>query len=785
MPKIVRTRVEFEGEVRERMAVVVEDQVLPWSAREKLDIVGRPHPRVGGRQIVTGGATYTADVQIPGMLHCKIRRSPLPHAEVLLIDTAEAQTLFGVRGVLTHANAPRIRWFGNSFLFDRFVRFEGDEVAAVAADSEGIAEDALDLIHVRYRELPFVVDPEQAMKPDAPRVHKEGNVIGGPEGDVYERGNLEEGFARSNHVFSERYETQAAVHNCLEPHCCVAMWNGDELVLWTSTQHAYGVRDGVAAALGLPLHKVRVICEFMGAGFGSKQGAGKHEVIAALLAKMTERPVRLYPSRREENLAGGVRHPTIQYLRAGVRRDGKLMALHLRSIANVGAYGTDSSEVGGPVRELYDCANVRTEQFAVYTNAGPAAAFRAPGYVEGMFALESMMDQIAYSLSMDPLQLRLVNYARKDPVRGATYSSKPLDEAYRTGAKMAGWNLRAKAQQMGARRRGLGMASQIWGGGGGPPAYAIIRLNSDGTADLVTGTQDIGTGTKTVLVQIAAEELGLKAEDIRITVGDTLAGPYAPVSAGSMTVPSMGPAVRAAAKSAREELLSLASTLMQVSAASLSIRNGIITSTTPSKTVAVSDVTRRIGDFMIVGKGARGPNPSNVKVRTFGAQFAEVEVDVETGDVTVTRVVAVHDFGRIINPLTSGSQIEGGIVQGIGFALMEERFVDPESGTSLNANLEAYKIPTMLDIPIIEHALLDRPDESCNSIGSKGAGEPPIIPTAAAIANAVYDAAGVRVRSLPITREKILEEIGKLKLQPKLGSEAPGPAQKRRRPLRG
>ncbi|MBI2952695.1 MAG: xanthine dehydrogenase family protein molybdopterin-binding subunit [Chloroflexi bacterium] len=759
MPRIVRTKVEFEGEVRERMAVVEEDHITPWGSGTPLRIVGRSYPRTGGVEVVTGKATYTADVQLPGMLYCRIMRSPHPHAEIASIDYVKAESMSGVRAVLCHANAPGIRWFGDSLLFDRILRYEGEEVAAVAADDEEIADGALSLIRVRYRELPFVVEAEEAMKPGAVQIHPGGNIVGGPDGEVYRRGNVREGFAKADLVVEERYETPAAVHNCLEPHCCVAMWAGDELVLWDSTQHVYGIRNEVAATLGLPLNKVRVISEFIGGGFGCKQGVGKHEIIAALLAKMTGRPVKLALSRRAENLAGGVRHPTIQYLKAGVRRDGTLMALQLRSIANIGAYGMGGSEVGGPIRELYRCPNVLTEQIAIHTNLGPATAFRAPGYMEGMYGLESMMDQIARGLGIDPLQFRLLNYAEKDPMRGVSYSSKHLDKAYRTGASIIGWESRPGGQNAGARRRGFGMASQVWGGGGGPPAYAIVRLNADGTADVLTGTQDIGTGTKTVLSQIAAEELGFKVEDVRVTIGDSRAGPYAPVSAGSMTVPSMGPAVRAAARSAREQLLNLAADLLRVLATELSVKEGKIKSTARPREVAVGEITGRIGDFMIIGQGARGPNPSDAKVRTFGAQFAEVEVDVETGDVTVLRVAAVHDFGRVINPLTLGNQVEGGIVQGTGFALMEERIVDSPTGKALNANLEAYKVPTMLDVPSIESHPIDLPDEICNSIGAKGAGEPPIIPTAPAIANAVFDATGIRIRSLPITRDKLLEEI--------------------------
>lgn len=327
MPKIVRTKVEFEGEVHERTAVLEEEQIPAWGAGEQLSVVGHSHPRVGGEQVVGGAASYTADIQLPGMLHCRVLRSPHPHAEIESLDYEQAAAAPGVRGVLTRVNTPAIRWFGSSWLFDRTLRYEGDEVVALAADDEDAAEDALDLVAVQYRELPFVLDAEEAMKPGAPSVHRSGNIVGGRQGEVYKRGSVEQGFAQSDLVLEERYETQAAVHNCLEPHCCVALWEADELTLWDSTQHVYGVRGQIAGVLGLPLHKVRVICTFMGGGFGSKQGLGKHAVIAALLARMTGRPVKLVLSRREENLAGGLRHATVQHLRAGVRHDGRLMAL--------------------------------------------------------------------------------------------------------------------------------------------------------------------------------------------------------------------------------------------------------------------------------------------------------------------------------------------------------------------------------------------------------------------------------------------------------------------------
>jgi len=485
-------------------------------------------------------------------------------------------------------------------------------------------------------------------------------------------------------------------------------------------------------------------------------------VIAALGARMTGRPVKIILDRHEENLAAGNRPSGVQRLKIGAKRDGTLTALELKAIVAAGAYCLWPPSVGGPARELYLCPNVRTEQYTVFTNTGPLSAFRAPGYVEGTFALESLIDELAQELGMDPLELRLKNYAEYDQTTGRPYSTKGLRECYERGAKLFGWNLKKNSETGGRFRRGVGMASQIWSGNGMPPAYAFVKINPDGTATVITGTQDIGTGTKTVLAQIAAEELGLTLEKISVEIGDTQTGPYAPLSAGSMTVASVGPAVRLAAHEACQQLLDVAAQVLEVPRESLTIADGLLHSSALPKPVAVHEVLKNLENFMIIGRGARAPNPEDVTVNTFGAQFAEVLVDTETGEVKVERIVAVHDSGRVINPLTLSSQIEGGIIQGLGYALFEQRVLDRDTGIVVNDNLENYKVPTALDIPKIVLEMVDRPDPKANNLGAKGVGEPPIIPTAAAIANAVTNALGVRIYELPITRERVLKALEKV-----------------------
>jgi xanthine dehydrogenase YagR molybdenum-binding subunit len=414
----------------------------------------------------------------------------------------------------------------------------------------------------------------------------------------------------------------------------------------------------------------------------------------------------------------------------------------------------------GPSRMMYRCPNVSTENTGVYTNLGPTKAFRAPGFVEGMVGLEAAMDELANALRMDPLELRRKNIPEIDQLEEKPFSSFPIDECYRRGAAAIGWERRTKpgVPTTGRYRRGIGMSSQIWWGGGGPPAYAEMLLNSDGTATVMTGTQDLGTGVRTILAQVAAEEFGLTLDQVSVTIGDTLQGPFGPGSGGSVTTGSMTPAVRGAANDLRNTLCNIVAQMLDVPEAELEIRGGTIYRRDDALT-SVREIMEKLGDVMLTGKGSRGPNPDDVSVVTSGAQFAEVEVDTVTGRVKVLKVVAAHDSGRIMNPQTFNSQIYGGIIQGLGYALTEQRIVDAGRGAVLNPDLEFYKIPTIADVPPIENILIDIPDVRANTTGAKGAGEPGIIPTAAAIANAVANALGVRVTDLPITPARVLDVL--------------------------
>jgi CO/xanthine dehydrogenase Mo-binding subunit len=580
------------GEGESEYAVVEAAGLGRWGPDAPLSVVGKPLPRVEGAEKVTGRARYAYDVRLPGLLYAAVLRSPHPHARVTSVDASAAEALPGVRAVVHRGNTPAMKWYEESFLFDPTARFVGDEVAAVAADSEEVAADALRLIRVAYEPRRHVLDVASALATGAPKLHRNSNRVGEPK--VYSRGDVAAALARADLVVDETYESHTALHNCMEPHGCTASWQGDELVIWDSTQAIFDVRKEVAAKLKLPLHNVRVIKQYMGGGFGSKQIAWKHTVLASLLSRRSGRPVQLMLDREAENLAVGNRNATRQRVRLGARNDGTLVAIAAEIHQQVGAYmvGGEGANVSGPYQRLYRCPNVRTEQSGVYTNTGPAVAFRAPGFVEGAWALEQAIDELAGQLGMDPLALRLKNYAREDQQKGRPYTTPDsLRLCYEGAAQAFGWEKRRKPTGDGPKRRGFGVAAHDWGGSGYPPGYAWVKINADGSVEVVTGTQDIGTGTRTALTQVAAEELGVPVERVRLHLGDTAYGPYAPTSAGSATLATIGPAVRHAAAGARKQLLEAASPMLEAAPERLRVEQGeVVVADRPSRRIPVDAV---------------------------------------------------------------------------------------------------------------------------------------------------------------------------------------------------
>jgi xanthine dehydrogenase YagR molybdenum-binding subunit len=741
----------------------------PWGDTR---VVGKPRPRVDAYERLSGTAVYPADIVLPRMIYGAILRSPHPHANVTAVDTSKARTMPGVHAVISADDIPgslepHTRTMQNQVFLSR-CRYEGEPVAAVAAETPYQAVDAIRAIDVTYEVLPFVADERRALEPGAAQVHDQGNQV--MPTINYRRGDVERGFADADIVLEEDYRCECEIHTPMELHGCVARWDGDSLTVWESTQGVYNVQTQVAAALGMPLSRVRVIGEYMGGGFGAKLGAGKYTVIASLLAKETARPVKVTLTREETYLTVGNRPPSNMRLKAGVKRDGTLTALEFVGSGSGGAYRAGGvSLLDYLVKDLYLCPNVRTELTDIYINAGPSRPFRAPGHPQCSWALEQMMDALAHEISMDPIQLRLRNVPTVSQAREGSppYTTTGLAQCLQEGATTFGWEETrdeiARTRNGGHVRRGVGMAAALWAaGGGGPPCTVVVKLFSDGSVNLNMGASDIGTGTKTVMAMVVAEELGVDPDDVQIAHADTGTTQYASASGGSKTIPTESPTVRAAALDVKRQLLELAAEELEVDVATLRLEDGnVVSSADPSKTTPI----RRLRSFArrrsITGVGYRGPNPSDKAVTPFAAQFCEVEVNTMSGEITILRFLGAHDSGRVMNRLTYQNQVFGGITMGIGFAMTEERVLDvDQTGKLANKNWHDYKLPTALDVPADMTCVpIDVPDPEANIAGAKGIGEPATIPTGAAIANAVYDAIGVRLTATPMTPAHVVDAL--------------------------
>jgi CO/xanthine dehydrogenase Mo-binding subunit len=759
MPKrFVTTKVEVEGREETKIVELPSREPQPWDEDAQLRIVGQRIARMDALEKVTGEARFTADVELPGMLYAALLRVPIPRGRVTRLDLGPALRLDGVRGAISIDDAPDVKLDGVR-LFDRAIHYANQPIAAVCADTQEIAERALHAIACDIEPEPFLLTATEALAPDAIRIRPHGNhPRSSPR--VSSRGDVDAGLRAAEVIVSREYRTPVALHTALEPHGAVAEWSGGFLTVWESTQGIFMTRSDLAGAFDIPLSQVRVIKNYMGGGFGAKNGASHATYAAATLAKLVGRPVRCVLDREGEQTDTGNRPATTQRVTLGAKRDGTLTAITLDADVALGIGGW----LGGPAKiyhEMYTCENVHTTERFAFVNTSPMTSFRAPGHTEGAFGLECAMDVLARELGVDPLELRRRNYAERDQDKGRVYSNKRLDECYAQGAQRFGWDRSraSKRSSTGRTRRGVGMASITWGAGGGPPAYATVRLNRDGSIEVLTGSQDLGTGARTVMAQIAAEVLGAKITDVRTILGDTERLPFTSNSWGSMTTASVGPAVRVAAEEARESLFEAAAGMMDTTASDLESHESEIHAKSNDKCLTFGEVCEKLGDVMIMGQGSRGPNPEKTAIAAFAAQFAEVEVDTETGNVRVLRIVSAHDSGRIINPTLAESQLEGGIIQGIGYALFEERILDGRLGVPLNPTMHDYKVPTIADVPSIEAFCVEATDPVANHTGAKGLAEPPIIGTAPAIANAVADALGVEVLEIPLTPWRVLEAI--------------------------
>ncbi|HET6437954.1 MAG TPA: xanthine dehydrogenase family protein molybdopterin-binding subunit [Anaeromyxobacter sp.] len=744
----------------------------PWPPNDGLAVVGKPTPRIEAKQIVTGRARYTADVQLRGMLYARRIVSTIPHGRVLAIDTSRAEALPGVKAIhlmertydgprlRDPAAEPPSRW--------PTVRYVGQPLGAIAATTPEAAEEAVRLVEVRYEPLPFVLEPDAALADGAPLVYpgEVETVAAGTAAPVPMRGNqrgptrvargdLERGFAEAELVVEGTFATQVQTHCSLETHGVVASWDDGQLEIHASTQAVTGFRRDMAQLLGIPPERIRVRAEYVGGGFGSKLATGGYAVLAAELSRKAERPVRLMLDRAEEQVSTGNRPGARQRLRIGARRDGTLTAVQLESFGSAGV-GTGAG-VGRAAGWMYACPNFLSEQSDVFVNAGPGSPFRAPGEPLGVFALEQLIDELAERLSLDPLELR-DRIDTRDDAAGAQHRVER-----RIGAEKAGWARRhAPGADPGPVKRGLGVAQALWPRIVIMPAACEVAVSRSGRVELRSAAQDIGTGTRTVLAQVVAEELGLSAHQVVVRIGDSDLPP-APLSGGSNLTGSLTPAARTAARQVGERLLSVAAKALRVDPAELALEHGGIVTRKDSRAVmAFAEAASRLGSGGLLVRGERkedyGFSGQGLRGAIGGVQFAEVAVDMETGVVKVERVVAVQDCGRPVNPLGLENQLNGGILQGISWALYEDRVLDAGTGRMLNDDLEAYRLVGPREVPRIEVHFIEE-YRARSSTDAGGIAEPANIATAAAVANAVYNATGVRVRELPMTPRRVLAAL--------------------------
>jgi xanthine dehydrogenase YagR molybdenum-binding subunit len=753
------------GEIERRIPA---DEPPALRPNAELSVIGKPIPRQNALGKVTGATRFTVDVALPGMLYGRILRSASPHARIRALDLSAAVRHPEVRASLAIARP------GDSA--SGIVRYVGAPIAAIAATSIAAAKEATALIRVDAQPLPFVVDMDAAKAPGAAIVHDEdsapdGHPSGWPspaglpiEGNVRgpavsSRGDAAKGLAEAEIVVEGEYRTQTQTHCCLEPHAIVADWRDDGLTVYMSTQFTAGVREQLAEEFGLPLENVRVIVDGMGGGFGSKSSLGNYGRIAVALSRQAGAPVRIALERGEEQIDAGNRPETWQRLRIGARRDGTLTAISLQSYGSAGvALGAG---VGFFAQGLYACPNFESSQYDVFINAGPGCAMRGPGNTPGAFAMEQAIDELAERLGLDPLALR----ERIDP-------SPVRREERQLGAQRFGWERRrAPGADAGPVKRGLGVAQSLWGANVQTRSSCEVRVNRDGAIEILSGVQDIGTGVGTVMAQTVAEVFGLRSEDVVVRIGDT-AFPPGPPSYGSRTTASITPPARVAAWRALQALLREAALLLNVGADDLVAREGrIAVRGDPSRGLAFREAAMRMSVDRISATASRSDDYGGFRRRMpdaaiadqdlGGVQFAEVAVDAETGIVRVERVVAAQDCGRPMNPLLIESQVQGGVLMGLSYALYEARILDAASGRMVNPNLEQYKLAGPRETPAIDVVLLEN-YRANSATDAYGIAEPSNIATAPAIANAIYNAIGVRLRSLPMTPAAILQALGKI-----------------------
>jgi CO/xanthine dehydrogenase Mo-binding subunit len=748
--------------------------------------VGVAIPRPDGPEKVTGRVQYVADIKPKGLLHAKLLRSPHAHAKIVSIDVSAAKALPGVRAVLTAKDIPHLKKKAPTrahavLAIDRAV-FMGQPVAAVAADELAIAEEALDLIKVEYQVLPAAVDPLKSMQPGAPPVADAGTEADTSEALAHaavaiakseapakavnisqqarlQRGDPAKGFAESDHVLEKTYRVPMVHQGYLEPHAVLAEWDRNGLLtLWASTQGSFNTRSEVSDVLGIPENQIRVIPVECGGGFGGKIRA-LCEPITAVLAKVTGRPVRYVMTRKEELEAGMPAPQVIIKLKTGVKRDGTLMAIDAETVIDSGAFSGAVLAVSAVfLGSMYKWPSFDIRGYEVLTHKPSVAAYRAPVAPQTIFAIESQMEQIARDLGLDPVEFRMRQLIQEgDPmVNGQPWQSNGAKQVLARIAEHPHWKTRKQwvAAGKNGKRRGVGLALGGWLGGL-QPTGATVRLNPDGSLAVLTGQVDIA-GTNIALAQIAASAYGVDTDQVRITTGDTDTAPVTGLSAGSKTIYTVGAAVLQAAEDARRQTFEIAAKELEASIHDLELVDGkVVVRGMPDKGITLATIGKKGNLYMsktppVLGKA----NPAfSQQAPGFAAQLARLEVDPDTGEVTIHDFVIVQDVGRAINPLGVEGQMQGGAVQSLGMALTEGLMFD-DSGRLTNPSLLDYRKLTAADLPNLETIIVEVPSPA-GPFGARGVGEPPIVPAPACIANALQDATGARLTELPLSPERI------------------------------
>ncbi|HZQ53984.1 MAG TPA: xanthine dehydrogenase family protein molybdopterin-binding subunit [Bryobacteraceae bacterium] len=732
-------------------------------------LLGQPLNRVDGPLKVTGRAVYAYEHQLPNAVYAVMVMSTIPKGTITAMNTRTAEQVPGVQLVMTHRNSPKFPQLAHQSiggpggrvvqcLQDNLVRYANQPIAMVVAETLEAALEGAHLVEVRYAVEPHRIDLESRLSQAYALKHSK-------DAEKH-RGDVSAALATSAIRIDHVYRTPFEVHNPMEPHATIAVWDKpDHLTLYDATQGVFTDRGRVASLLGLPPDSVRVVSPFLGGGFGSKGPVWSHVILAAMAAKEVNRPVKLSLTRPQMFGMIGFRSETRQAIAAGANHDGTMMALRNDTVTHTSTFDEFVEGASRPARMLYSSPNNSTSQKLVESDIGTPSYMRAPGEAPGTYGLEAAIDELAYAVKMDPLEFRLKNYAETDPEENKPWSSKSLRQCYQLGAERFGWAKRShepRSMRDGNILVGWGMATSVY-----PTrrsaAHASARLNADGTFSVDAGTQDLGTGTYTIMTQVAADSFGVPATRVKFRLGDTIL-PETPVSGGSQTAASTGSAVYLAAQALREKLIQMASAdpqspLAGLGAQQIIFENGRLSSRTdPSKGETFQALIARSGQSYVEAPAdaTPGPEKDRYSMYAFGAQFAEVRVDPDLGLVTVSRMLGCFAAGKILNAKTARSQLIGGMIWGIGMALYEEALTDKRLGRWVNNNLAEYHVPANADVRRIEAIWVDERDDHVNPIGVKGIGEIGITGAAAAVANAVFHATGKRVRDLPITLDKLI-----------------------------